>query len=155
MLLCAHHWQDRAINHPQILPPSNRQAFQNMLPQTVQVWIKFKTPYTSSIFLVCQKENLYIFQQKSCPIFGVKEPQNKLRSTQPFPKPNPFPYPADTEQWFKFPRQCLFPPDKCKIKFTINKLNLWPGNNIWNLIILYFWISSVYYKFCFSRTGLS
>lgn len=35
LLFWAHRWQDRAINHPQILPPCNRRPLQNTPPRRV------------------------------------------------------------------------------------------------------------------------
>lgn len=73
LLFWAHRWQDRAINHPQILPPCSRRPLQNTLPRRVCRCAAFKT---FSFFLIPEEAPSSMLFVKTTSIF------NRYRSSE-------------------------------------------------------------------------
>lgn len=67
-LFWAHRWQDRAINHPQILPPCNRRPLQNMPPRRECRCASFR------IFKIPEETHSWILFVKTTSIFNRYRP---------------------------------------------------------------------------------
>lgn len=68
LLFWAHRWQDRAINHPQILPPCNRRPLQNMPPRRECRCASFR------IFKIPEEAPSWILFVKTTSIFNRYPP---------------------------------------------------------------------------------
>lgn len=73
LLFWAHRWQDRAINHPKIIPPCNRRPLQNTPPRRVCRCASFRIFF---FFLIPEEAPFWILFVKTTSIF------NRYRSSK-------------------------------------------------------------------------